>query len=223
MDAYVAEARWVALPYGELGVSGAFWDLKDATAVHDGIWWAVDWTKGAQDFTNKYLGAGSGGTGRLAMVSAQYTMSLATLLWHHAGRSFDGNGPDVRVALAGLGHTTLESNEPHLDGSSGYMLGADIHYQMLRWFGLTLRSYGESRDAVITEPVSDGSIVRGRTSTGRWSVYSVSPGIAFRSNWQSTDRIELIYSRRFYSDTADNNPAEPLDQNVFALGAYIDF
>ena len=49
------------------------------------------------------------------------------------------------------------------------------------------------------------------------------PGLAFRSNWQSTDRIELIYTRRFYSNAVDNNPARPLDRNVLALGAYINF
>ena len=58
---------------------------------------------------------------------------------------------------------------------------------------------------------------------GRYRVYSVSPGLAFRSNWQSTDRIELIYTRRFYSNAVDNNPARPLDRNVLALGAYINF
>jgi hypothetical protein len=223
LDAYVAEARWVAMPFGELGVSGAFWNLKDASAVHDSIWWAIDWTKGAQDLTNKYLGASSGGNGQLAAISAQYSMSLATLLWHYAGRSFDGNGPDVRLALAGVAHRTLASDDPYLNDSSGYLLGTEIQYQMLRWFGLTLRGFGESRDAVVTQTYSDGNVVRGNTTTGRWSVYSVSPGIVFRTNWQSTDRIELIYSRRFYGDAVDNNSALPLDRDVFALGAFLDF
>jgi hypothetical protein len=220
MDGYIAEARWAALPYGNLGVSGAFWN---ALAVHDGIWWGVDWTKGGQDFTNKYLGAGGGGTGKLAVVSAQLNTSLATLLWSAQGRTFDGNGPDVRIALAGVGHFTLASRDPHMDGANGYLVGTDIQYQMLKWFGVSLRAYGESRDAVVTTPVAEGVVVRGNSGLGRWSVYSVSPGIAFRTNWQSTDRIELIYSRRFYSDTVDNNPAQPLDRDVVALGAYLDF
>ena len=223
MDAYVAEARWSRQPFGQLGVSGAFWNLKNATAVHDGVWWAVDWTKGAQDLTNKYLGASSGGTGKMAAISAQYTFSVATLLWHLDGRSFDGNGPDMRVSLAGVRHFTLASKDRYLDGSGGYLVGADVQYQMLKWFGLSLRSYGESRDAAVTTPFLDGNVVHGATSVQRWSVYSVSPGLVFRSNWQSTDRIELIYSRRFYSDTVDNNPALPLDRDVVALGAYLDF
>ena len=223
MDVYVAETRWARQPYGQIGVSGAFWNFENATAVHDSIWWAVDWTKGAQDLINKYLGAGSGGTGKMAAVSAQYTVSLATLLWALDGRSFDGNGPDMRVALAGVRHFTLSSQDRYLDGSGGYLLGADVQYQMLKWFGLSLRSYGESRDAVVTTPYLDGNVVRGNTSVGRWSVYSVSPGIVFRTNWQSADRLELIYSRRFYGDAVDNNLAQPLDRDVVALGAYLEF
>ena len=223
MDAYVAEARWSRVPYGQLGVSGAFWNFKNASAVHDGIWWAVDWTKGAQDLTNKYLGANSGGTGQMAAISAQYSLSLATLLWARDGRSFDGNGPDLRVALAGVRHFTLSSKDRYLNGSGGYLLGAELQYQMLKWFGLSLRGFGESRDVVVTTPLTADSVVHGTTSVNRWSVYSVSPGLVFRSNWQSTDRIELIYSRRFYSDAVDNNPAQPLDRDVVALGAYLDF
>jgi hypothetical protein len=223
LDTFIAEARWMGNELGQLGVSGAFWNLKNAAAIHDSVWWGIDWTKGAQDLTNKYLGTGSGGTGQLGEISAQYNLSLASLLWHYAGRSFDGNGPDVRFTLAAVRHFTLQSNDPYLHEGGGYLLGGDIQYQMLSWFGLTLRSYGESRDAVVTQPVTAGSVEKGRSGLGRWAVYSVSPGIAFRSNWQSTDRIELIYSRRFYSDTVDNNSAQPLDRDVFALGAYLDF
>jgi hypothetical protein len=35
--------------------------------------------------------------------------------------------------------------------------------------------------------------------------------------------MELIYSRYFYSDFTDNNPAQPLDREVFTLGASIVF
>ena len=75
----------------------------------------------------------------------------------------------------------------------------------------------------LIERGAEDGVVRGNTSVGRWSVYSVSPGIVFRSNWQSTDRLELIYSSRFYGDAVDNNPAQPLDRDVVALGAYLEF
>ena len=57
----------------------------------------------------------------------------------------------------------------------------------------------------------------------RWRVYSLNPGIVFRSDWTSLDRIQLIYSRRFYSTAADPNSAQPLDHHMFALGGYVTF
>lgn len=225
LDSYLLEARWSRQPFGQLGVSAALWDMKNAKAIHDGVWWTTDWTKGGQDFSMKYLGAPTTGTGRVAAVSAQYTMSLATMAWHYAGRSFDGNGPDVRIAVAGVGIKTLKPDPivPEMKDASGYMLGLDLQYQMLRWFGVTLRGYGESRDLLTVTPRDDGPVINGTRGTGRYEVYSVSPGLVFRTDWQSTDRIELIYSRRFYSDVVDNNPTQPLDHHVVALGAVLDF
>ena len=87
------------------------------------------------------------------------------------------------------------------------MAALQLEYQMLSWFSTPLRMFGEDRDSQF----------------GRYRVYSISPGLAFRTNWQSTDRIELVYTRRFYSQVVDDNPARPLDRNVLALGAYINF
>jgi hypothetical protein len=207
MEAWVAETRALLLPYGQLGVSGVLWNFTRATAVHDGIWWGLDWTKGATDFMRDYLGANANGTGRVAAVSAEYNVSLAQIAYHPRG--FDGNAPDIRVALAGIAHWTLDTADAQMKGSSGYQLGAHAFYQMLPWFGATLRSYAQNRASSLLG--------------GRYEVYSISPGLMFRSNWQSSDRIELIYSRRFYSSAVDNNPAQPLDRDVIALGAYLDF
>jgi len=57
----------------------------------------------------------------------------------------------------------------------------------------------------------------------RWSTYSLNPGIAFHAKWLSLDRIELYYSRRFYSAAVDNNSAQPLDHHMIALGGYVTF
>jgi hypothetical protein len=78
---------------------------------------------------------------------------------------------------------------------------------MTSLFSVMFKSYGESRDS----------------NFGRYSVYSLNPGIAFHSDWWSTDRIELYYSRRFYSTAADPNSAQPLDHHMVALGGYITF
>jgi hypothetical protein len=205
MDVYVAEARWVADPYGQLGVSGAFWDFDHATAVHDGIWWGLDWTAGSREMLTKFVGQNSQGNGQLAAVSAEYDFSVARMLWHP--RSFDGRAPDVRVRIAGIGHWTVATDDPAFEGASGYMLGNEIEYQMLSWFSAALRSYGESRDY----------------AQGRWVTVSLTPALEFRSDWQSQDRLVLAYSRLFYSSDVDNNPAQPLDRDVVTIGAYMSF
>jgi hypothetical protein len=45
----------------------------------------------------------------------------------------------------------------------------------------------------------------------------------FKKDWQSLDRIELAYSRMYYSDQVDNNPAAPMDRDIVTLGAVMSF
>jgi hypothetical protein len=252
IDVLLLETRYMASPFGQLGVTFGFWNFNDANHVHDGIWWGLDWTKGGTDMMRDYVGLGGlptglcnvtdpanapilseqfpplvvvpgepfpctgspnletpvlipNGDGKLFAVSAEYDTSLAQHLWHP--RPFNGTAPDIRLALAATAHWTLESGDPAFSGASGFLLGALIEYQMLPWFSVPLRFFGEDRDF----------------QYGRYQVYSISPGIAFRTDWQSTDRIELIYSRRFYNSGADDNAARPLDPHVLTVGANINF
>jgi hypothetical protein len=242
MDAYLLETRYMASPFGQLGVTAAFWNFDDANRVHDGIWWGLGWTKGGSSMLNDYVGIGGvptgfcnpiadangvvtgepfpctgdlmtdgspvlapNGDGKLFAISAEYDTSLASLLWHP--RPFNGTAPDIRVALAATAHFTLATGDPAFDGASGFSLAAQLEYQMLSWLSLPVRFFGDDRDF----------------QYGRYRIYSISPGIAFRRDWQSTDRIELIYTRRFYNADVDDNPARPLDRDVLALGAYINF
>ena len=102
---------------------------------------------------------------------------------------------------------TLSSSDPDYNGMNGYYTGVDTEYRFSSLFSLTFQAYGESRGSYL----------------GEWSVYSLNPGIAFHSDWLSTDRIQLIYGRRFYSRAADPNSAQPLDRNMIALGGYVTF
>jgi hypothetical protein len=90
----------------------------------------------------------------------------------------------------------------------GYLLGTELEYQMASWVTFALRSYGEKRH---------------RRQASAWRTVSVSPALIFRSDWQSTDRIEVAYSRNFYSRGADLNTAAPRDRDVFILGATMTF
>jgi len=205
MDTYLAEARWQGDIWGQAAVSGGLYDFTHAAAVGNGVWWAVDWTQGSREMVNKYLGEGSHGTGKVAVVGAEYNFSVSRILW--APRSFTGQAPDVRVAIAGMLVRTLDTPDPALKGANGYFFGVDTEYRMSSLFSLTFQTYGESRGG----------------NYGRWSVYSANPGIAYHSNWLTTDRIQIIYSRRYYSTAADPNTAQPLDRDMIAFGGYVTF
>ncbi len=209
-DAYLGEARWQANPWGQLGVTGGIYDFKNAASVGDGIWWAVDWTQGAREMINKYLGAQSNGNGRVAVAGAEYNFSVASILWAKARqppRSFTGQAPDLRVAIAGMLTRTVATDDPSYRGAMGYFFGLDTEYRLTSMFSATFQAYGERRDS----------------NLGPWAVYSVNPGISFRTDWISTDRIQLIYGRRFYSHAADPNSTQPFDRHMIALGGYITF
>jgi hypothetical protein len=204
-DTYLGEARWQADPWGQLGLSGGVYDFRRAASVGDGTWWAVDWTQGAREMINKFLGPGSQGTGKVAVVGAEYNFSLSRILW--APRSFNGDAPDLRVAIAGMVTRTIETLDPNYKDMNGYYVGLETEYRMTSLFSLTFQTYGESRNSYL----------------GQYSVYSLNPGIAFHTDWLSADRIQLIYGRRFYSRAADPNTAQPLDRDMIALGGYITF
>jgi len=205
MDTYVGEARFQGDPWGQIGLSGALYDFHTAASVGDGTWWAVDWTQGAREMINKFLGPGSNGNGKVAVIGAEWNFSVSRILW--SPRSFTGEAPDLRVAIAGMLTRTLASDDMRYHDMNGYYFGVETEYRMTSLFSVTFQTYGESR----------------YTYTGNYDVYSVNPGIAFHSDWLSTDRIQLIYGRRFYSYAADPNSAQPLDRNMIALGGYVTF
>jgi hypothetical protein len=205
LDVYIAETHWFADPYGALGLSGALWNFDDAVSVHDGIWWGPKFTFGAVDMTRDYLGLNSGGNGKLAAVSTQYDLSLARVLWYPAG--YDGRSPDLRLSLAGLYHWTLDTEDPVFEGAEGFIAQSRIEYRALPWMSAVLGAHIESRDWVV----------------GRWVAASVSPGVEFRTDWQSPERIFLTYSRNFFNDRSDPNAARPLDLNTFSFGATLGF
>ena len=205
LDTYLVEARWISNPWGQVGFSGGLYNFVHAASVGDGVWWGIDWTQGAREMINKFIGPGSHGNGDVVVLSAEYDFSLASILW--APKNFSGQAPDIRFAIAGMLHFTVATEDSQYKNAWGYTLGTETEYRMTSLFSVTLQGYAESRDS----------------NFGRYSVYSLNPGIAFHSDWWSADRIQLIYSRRFYSSAADPNSAQPLDHHMIALGGYITF
>jgi len=238
-------------PWGHVGVAAAFYDMKRALSVNDGMWWGVDWTQGGREMVNKYLGTGStgeGGTGKVLALSAQYDFSVARILWHP--RSFDGRAPDVKAHVAALKYFTLDAEPAPLvgpnnniisvdsknsyKGKGGYELATEVQYSVLSWLAFWIRGYGESRyqppnrniilaDQFAIREISNGKYVTSAEPLGSFWVYSITPSVQFRSDWFSMDGIEIAYSRRFYGKSVDSNPNAPLDRNVVTIGAYSSF
>jgi hypothetical protein len=205
MDTYLGEVRWQGQPWGQFGVTGGLYNFVHAASVGDGVWWGIDFTQGARDMVNKFLGPLSNGSGAVATIGAEYDFSVSSLLWWP--RSFTGQAPDLRVAIAAQLTRTVATSDPNYKNMNGYYTGVETEYRFSQLFSVTFQAYGETRGSYL----------------GDWSVYSLNPGIAFHSDWLSTDRIQLIYGRRFYSHAADPNPAQPYDRNMIALGGFITF
>jgi hypothetical protein len=208
------ELRWVNDPFGQLGVTPVYWGFEHSLSVHNGIWWGLDWTAGGREMTRKFLGPQSDGTGKIVAVSAEYDFSLSRILRYP--EAFDGNGQDLRVSLAFLPFWTVRSADPNYQGGKGYFLGATLEYVLRSWFSAMVLVFGENREMAM-------ATVAGEWLSGRWSSHSSTVGLVLHSDWQSQDRIVLAYTRYFYSNFADSNPARPLDRNVLTLGASIAF
>jgi len=222
-DTYLAEVGLDGDPWGHVGVTGGLYDFQHAASVADGVWWAVDWTQGAQDMMKKYLGMGSNGNGKVAVVGAEWDFSVSRILWYP--RSFTGNAPDIGVRVAAMITRTMATDDTLFKDATGYFFGLEAEYKLTPQLSALFRTYGESRNANMISPV----IAPGGTAPStivveqRWSTLSLNPGIAYRTNWLSSDRIELYYGRRFYSAAVDNNSAKPLDHHMIALGGYVTF
>jgi hypothetical protein len=214
MDVVAAELRWIEDPYGQLGITPAYWNFHNALSVHNGIWWGLDWTAGGREMTNKFLGPQSNGTGQIAAVSAEYDFSVERILMRP--QEFDGNGRDLRVGLAFLPYWTVASDDPNYNHTNGYYLAATFEHVLLPWLSTTYLIYGESRDGATVD-------VKGNPIRGRWMSYSGTFGLLLHSNWQSQDRIGIAYSRYFYNGFTDSNPAVPLDRDVLTLGGSVAF
>jgi hypothetical protein len=214
MDVAALELRWVEDPYGQLGVTPVYWNFGRALSVHNGIWWGIDWTAGGREMTRKFLGSQSEGTGQIVAVSAEYDFSVSRML--HYPEPFDGNGRDLRVGVALMPHWTVATDDPGYEGADGHLLGATFEHVLLSWLSTTYAVFGESRDETMAD-------VSGNVQHGRSTAYNATVGLVLHSDWQSRDRMVLAYSRYFYSDFTDSNPALPLDRDVFTLGASLAF
>ena len=142
-------------------MSGGLYDFEHAAAVGNGVWWAVDWTQGAREMINKYLGTASAGNGKVAVIGAEYDFSVSPILWAKARnppRRFNGQAPDLRVAIAAMLVRTIATDNRLYKNATGYFVGLDTEYRMTSKFSVTFQAYGESRDSTSDAGASTASI-----------------------------------------------------------------
>jgi len=223
MDIYLADLRTRQDQFGHFAIAGAYYDVKNGKNIQDGIWWGIDWTQGAVTQVQKFIGDKNTGTGSYAAVSAQWDFSLARMMW--APRNFDGRHPDIRGGIAGIYHATVRTDDPTYHGANGYTFAAEMEYVLTSFMGVFFRSYVESRD-VRKYGWAYNAGANQLTSTDsleRFETKALMPGLIFRSDWASTDSIQIAYQRRFYNSVSDPNPAVPMDHNIITVGATASF
>jgi hypothetical protein len=136
-------------------------------------------TRGGPGLMDNYLGAASGGNGKLTIFGGQYDLSLARLL---RTDDFHGDGPDIFLSLFALG-VTMKSEDPTFKAKppKRLKLGAEGTYSLLPWLAAGVRY----------------DIVKPDMDFNSYNFAVVSPRLIFRTGWQAHDQITLQYSHWF--------------------------
>ena len=133
-------------------------------------------TRGGPGLIDNYLGAGSGGTGKLLIYGGQYDLSLARLL---RSDGFKGNGPDIFFSVFGLG--VKVTTEDKTVATNKLKLGAEGTYSLLPWLAASVRY-----DTVKPDVDYDS-----------YNFAVISPRLIFRTGWNAHDQVTLQYSHWF--------------------------
>ncbi|HEY4104393.1 MAG TPA: hypothetical protein VGM44_10895 [Polyangiaceae bacterium] len=173
INLYGGELRFTMGRFGHLFIGGT--EVKADKAASVGRSVEILNTKGGPGLMQQYLGENSGGTGKLAIIAAQYDLSLARLLRYP--EPFYGDGPDIFVSLFGI-QTKVNSADSAYDNITKRKLGAMGSYSFLPWLAATVRV------DLVQPNVND--------STATFKV--ISPAVIFRTGWQAHDQVALQYS-----------------------------
>jgi hypothetical protein len=193
------DAKARSRTYGYLAFGAAFIDAKNAYRLRGLSTYAGD----GVSLTNDWLGATTGGTGKIWVAAANYKISVGSLM--RAPEPFWGDGPDLVVEV-GAQVAGTKSEDPGFDGRLKNKFGADVLYTFVPWLGVGLRA---DRIAPNSKDPEE-------------TFYAIAPRLQFRSNWQSHETVTLKYSKWFYgkhthSDSWDARPQEQLDDHMLAL------
>ncbi len=243
---YGADARFNGGIYGEVFLGGSYVKMTHAQHVDGAI--QVVHVAGGQGMMDNFLGPdatgspsnNNHGTGSLKNVLFQYDYSFGTLARYP--EAFWGNGPDLKATLFGM-YTKVASADERFNNVAKLKFGARITYSPLDWLAVSTRV-----DHVVpnlnTDPNVDPETDPDNRMRAPGQQFTVlSPRVIFRSSFVAHETVELQYSHYFYpgygargvpqNPKADllyfnpryqsDNPARPLDANVFSIAGTMWF
>jgi hypothetical protein len=139
-----------------------------------------------RDLTEKWLGVDTEGTGRLNVAAFNWEFSLGRIL--ASPRVFDASGPDLAIRTGAVIANTQTSSfcgedmPLCFDGRVRYKFGAEGYYSFIQYMGAGLRL-----DHVVPN-----------TANSNETFDVASARLVFRTDWQSREQIQVVYSRWFY-------------------------
>jgi len=195
INIYAADLRLTLGRFGHFYGAYSFVDADHARVVGRIV--EVLNTKGGKGLMDNYLGPASAGNGQLAILGAQYDLSVGRLVSYPV--PFAGDGPDIIVSAYFL-DVGVQSDDktrvpPSLvaagrkdgklwDGVNKFKYGLEGTYSFLPFMAASMRL--------------DQVAPNLKDSSTAFAI--VSPRLIFRTGWQSHDQVVLQYSHWFYGD-----------------------
>ncbi len=182
-----ADFRILGGRYGYFAAAGAYLRGRDSALLTGlntyggtGVRLFKDW-----------WGQNSHGNGTLAVVAAEYNLSIGTLVRYPL--AFYGEGPDL-IAMVAVQHAQTTSDDAAFDGRARNKFGTEWTYRMLSWFGIGARF----------------DHVRPNSKDADESFSVITPKLYFKSNWTSHDLVTVQYARWFYGSHTAAQGTDPV-------------
>ncbi len=199
VTSYAADLRAIDDAYGMLAVGAAYVTARASFPVKGLTTYGGD----GEQLTQRWWGIPSYGTGKLLVLGANYSLSVAKLVLHP--KSFGGDAPDI-VLNAGVHVARTSTSYAPFDGRWRHKYGLDALYTLTRHLGV-----GARLDRVV--PSSKNADETFHVLAGR---------LQLKTDWTSREAIQLIYAKWFYGDATRNEGTgertpERMDDQLLAL------
>lgn len=196
MAVYGMNARAIHPVLGHLGVGVAYIDAKYAYPLTGLVTYAGE----GERVTKAFLGEDTGGTGKMLVAGANYSLSVGRLVTHP--QPFPGDHADLNIEAAFHMVKSWTDYEPF--DRTRHKYGVNSLYTFLPYMGVGLRV-----DRVVPNSLDSGE-----------TFHVITPRLQFKTSWNSHETITVHYVKWFYGPRtrSDNNlPPYQLDDQLVAL------